>query len=311
MKPKSFIALIIVACFGFALAASGCRMRPRTQRAENKSSETEAAAKAEEPQAELSINAGDGTGVDLPEKEELRRKFKLGPESRIGVYNINGLLTVETADTDTAEILVVRSAKKREDLENYRKVRIEQERDNRLVVRIENDRKSLFSSLGAIPEGRQRVVMKIPRKVDFESYGVSGNVTLGEILGRVELRDVNGLVKASRIAGVSEFGNINGGIDATFAPLNGKGVEVYDVNGNVDLHFEGDVNADLNAWSINGHLNPDLPDVQARNEDQGRGRLKARIGTGGAQIKVGNVNGNINLLKAQKAPSSSAKVAGN
>lgn len=306
MKSKSIIALIFVASFSLAFT-SGCRISNKSKQAEPKAAE---AAKPAEPQADLSINAGDGAGYDLSEKEEIRRKFKLESEPSMGVYNINGTVTVETADTDTAEILVVRSAKTREDLENYRKVKIEQQREGRLIVSIENDRKSLFSSLGKIPEGRQRVVLKIPRKINFDIYSVSGNVTLGEIIGRLELHDINGQVKASRVSGVTEFGNVNGGIEATFAPLNGKGIEVYDVNGNVDLHFEGEVNAELNAWGINGRLNPDLPDVQGHTEEQGRGRLKARIGSGGTQIRVGNINGNINLLKAEKVTASSAKASG-
>ncbi|MEK7834372.1 MAG: hypothetical protein AAB401_25010, partial [Acidobacteriota bacterium] len=114
----------------------------------------------------------------------------------------------------------------------------------------------------------------------------------------------------ARFAGQTSFGNINGGIDATFAQLNGKGLEVFDVNGNVDLRFEGEVNADLNAWSIIGKLNPELPDVQAGNEEPGRDRLKARIGTGGTQIRINNINGNVNLLKAEKTSTSSAKAAG-
>ena len=306
MKSKSIIAFIFVACFSLAFT-SGCRMKSHPKQTESKTTD---AAKITEPQADLSINAGDDAGYDLPEKEEIRRKFQLDAEPSIGVYNINGSLTVETADTNTAEILIVRSAKTREDLENFRKVRIEQQRDNRLVVSVENDRKSLFSALGKMPEGRQRVVLKIPRKMNFETSSVGGNVTLGEIIGRVEMHGVNGQIKATRISGVTEFGNVNGGIEASFAPLNGKGIEVYDVNGNVDLHFEGAVNAELNAWSINGRLNPELPDVQASSEEQGRGRLKARIGTGGTQIRVGNVNGNINLLKAEKVTASSAKASG-
>lgn len=306
MKSKSIIALIFVAGFSLALT-SGCRISNKSKQTETKAAE---AAKPAEPQADLSINAGDDAGYDLPEKEEIRRKFQLDAEPSMGVYNINGTLTVETADTNTAEILVVRSAKTREDLENYRKVKIEQQREGRLIVSIENDRKSLFSALGKIPEGRQRVVLKIPRKINFETFGVSGNVTLGEIIGRLELRDINGQIKASRIAGVTEFGNVNGGIEATFAPLNGKGIEVFDVNGNVDLHFEGEVNAELDAWGINGKLNPDLPSVQAPSEEQRRGRLKARIGSGGTPIKLGDINGNINLLKAEKVTASSAKASG-
>jgi len=304
MKSKAIIALFLFAVCALAVTTNGCRMRSRSTQAEPKASE---AAKPAEPQAELSIAAAEDKD-DLPEKEEIRRKFKLAAESSISVNNINGSVTVQTADTDTAEVLIVRSAKTQEDLQNYRKVKIE-ESGNKLRIGIENDRKSLFSSLGKIPEGRQRVIVKIPRQVNYNSYNVSGDITLGEIRGRVGLHEINGQIKAARIAGPTEIGNVNGNIEATFAQLDGKGVEVFDINGNIELRFEGTVNADLNAWSITGQLNPELPDVQARDEEQSRGRLKARIGTGGTQIRVGGVNGNVTLLKAEKAPASSAKVA--
>jgi hypothetical protein len=303
MKPLSIIALFLFAALTLT-ATSGCRMRSRSNQAEPKASE---AANPAEPQAEISITAAEDKD-DLPEKEEIRRKFKLVPESAISVYNIIGSLTVETADTDTVEMLIVRSAKTRQDLENFRKVKIEHE-GKRLHIGIENDRKSLFSAIGTVPPGRQRIVMKIPRNVDFDTYGVNGPVALGETVGRIEMRNLNGTVKASRVAGHFEMGNINGPIEATFAPLSGRSIEISDVNGNVDLRFEGAVNADLNAWGINGQLNPELPDVQAREEEQSRGRLKARIGTGGTPIRVNGVNGNVNLLKAEKAPASAAKAA--
>lgn len=305
MKSKAIVALVLFAISALAVTTNGCRMRSRSAQTEPKASE---AAKPAEPQAELSITAAEDKD-DLPEKEEIRRKFKLTPESTISVANLNGSLTVDTADTDTAEILIVRSARTREDLENYRKVKIEHE-GKRLHIGIENDRKSLFSSIGTIPPGRQRVVMKIPRKIEhFDSWGINGPVTLGETTARIEMRNINGLLKASRVAGQFELNNINGGIEVTFAPLSGKSIEISDVNGNIDLRFEGAVNADLNAWSITGQLNPELPDVQTRDEEQSRGRLKARIGTGGTQIRVSGINGNVNLLKADKAPATAAKVA--
>ena len=305
MKSKAIVALVLFAISALAVTTNGCRMRSRSTQTEPKASE---AAKPAEPQAELSITAAEDKD-DLPEKEEIRRKFKLTPESTISVANLNGSLTVDTADTDTAEILIVRSARTREDLENYRKVKIEHE-GKRLHIGIENDRKSLFSSIGTIPPGRQRVVMKIPRKIELlDSWGINGPVTLGETTARIEMRNINGLLKASRVAGQFELGNINGGIEVTFAPLSGKSIEISDVNGNIDLRFEGAVNADLNAWSITGQLNPELPDVQTRDEEQSRGRLKARIGTGGTQIRVSGINGNVNLLKADKAPATAAKVA--
>lgn len=316
MKSKTFIALILSLAVGFVFT-TGCRINSHSKRAEVKTDETTDATQPAGTQAELSITAGESSD-DLAAKEEVRRKFKLGAESVINVNNINGPVTVETTDTDTAEVLIVRSAKTKEDLQNYRKVRVEEE-GRELIINVENDRKSLFSSLGNIPEGRQRVILKIPRKTNFNSYGVNGAITLGEIQGRVELQNINGQIKAARLAGQTQMGSINGGIDATFAPLIGKGLEVYDVNGNVDLRFEGTVNANLSAGNIIGRLNYDLPGVQAteddskrnRYEDFGRGRLEARIGAGGVKLRISSVNGNVNLLKAEKTNPTTAKATTN
>jgi DUF4097 and DUF4098 domain-containing protein YvlB len=121
---------------------------------------------------------------------------------------------------------------------------------------------------------------------------------------------INGEIKATRIAGETELHGINGGVDLSFAPLNGNGIEVGGVNGNIDLRFEGEVNAELNAWGVNGQVNADLPDVQNKNNDEpGRGRYRARIGSGGTQIRVNGINGNVNLSKAQRPAANAAKVA--
>lgn len=311
MKSKALIAIIAVVSFSLMMAVGGCRIGHRTQKQETaKSGESDSAtsAAANQPQAELSINAGNDDGIDLPEKEEIRRKFQMTPNSLVNVYGINGKLTVETADSDTAEVLIIRSARTREDLASYRKVRIEQN-ENNLEIGIESDRKSIFSAFGRIPEGRQRVILKIPRRVDFEANRIGGDVIVGEITGRVELRGINGQIKASRIEGTTDVSGVNGGVDLTFAPLTGKGIEIGGVNGNIDLRFEGEVNADLTSWSVNGRLNPDLPNVEKQDEESRRSRSKTRIGTGGTQIEIRGINGNVNLLKAGKINASSAKAA--
>ncbi len=310
MKHKTIIAGILVACFGLALIAGGCRHRVRVHNGDNaKSGETSSdeTATASEPQANLSFSAADEDGVDLAEKEEIRRKYTLKPDSSVHIRGINGGVKIETSNTDTAEVLIVRSAKKRDDLQ-YRKINIEHSDDN-LTIRVEDDRKSIFSSIGSQPEGHQRVVLKLPRKIDLELKGANGKIAIGEILGHLRMSGINGEIKATRIAGETEIHGLNGGLDASFAPLSGNGIELGGINGNIDLRFEGDVNADLNAWGVNGQINADLPNVQNKNNDEaGRGRMKARIGTGGTQIRVNGVNGNVNLSKAQK-PASAAKVA--
>ncbi|MEP7339431.1 MAG: hypothetical protein ABI977_16960 [Acidobacteriota bacterium] len=317
MKRKIIISGIVVACLGLALFVEGCRHGARTRNGDNaKSGETSGAdaINASEPQATLSFTATDEDGVDLAEKEEIRRKYqtKDGATDEIRsveVRGINGGVKIETADTDTAEVLVVRSAKKREDLQQYHQIEIVLH-DNTLVIRVENDRKSIFSAIGSRPEGRQRVVLKLPRKIDLELRGTNGKVAIGEIQGQLRMNGINGEIKATRIAGETEIHGLNGGLDVSFAPLSGNGIEIGGVNGNIDLRFEGEVNADVNTWGINGQVNADLPDVQNKNnEEPGSGRFKARIGTGGTQIRINGINGNVNLMKAEKAKSTTAKVA--
>lgn len=309
MKTKSITAMTAVVCFGLLLMAGGCGRRHRDNVKVETKSESAGNSATAGAQAELSIDANatkDEEGIDMAEKEEIRRKYELKPGALVNVRNINGGVKVETADIAAAEVLIVRSAKTREELKQYRQVLIEQEEDN-LTIRVDSDRKSLFSALGKIPEGHQRVILKLPRKTDLEVHGVGGAVTIGEIQGRLELRNINGQLKAGRIYGKTEISDVNGGVDVTFAPLTGKTIEIQGVNGNIDLHFEGEVNADLSTWGLNGQINSDLAGLENKEDESSRGRMKARIGTGGTQIRVGGTNGNLNLLKAEKP--GAAKVA--
>jgi hypothetical protein len=302
MKTKTTLAMIAVVCFSLALIANGCVRRNRTGTKAEAVKSTEGsgstdAATASNPPVTLTVDSKDEDGVDLAEKQEIRRKFQLRPESKVEVHGINGGVKVETADTDAAEVLVVRSARTQEDLKQYRQVRIEQQ-DKRLVIAIEGDRKSVFSSLGRIPEGRQRVVLKLPRKIDFEVSSSNGNVTVGELQGRVGIYRVNGQIKMARV---------NGGIDVSFAPLTGNGAEIRGVNGNIELRFEGEVNAELEAWGVNGEMQPELPGVVNKDDEQRYGRTRARIGSGGTRIEISGVNGNVKLMKAEKQGTTTAK----
>ena len=58
---------------------------------------------------------------DWPEKDEFHQSYTLAPGSQVEIKAINGSVTIETTSGSTAEVHVIRSARKREDLE-YRKV---------------------------------------------------------------------------------------------------------------------------------------------------------------------------------------------
>jgi hypothetical protein len=236
---------------------------------------------------------------------------------------INGGVKVETADTDTAEVLIVRSARQREDL-LYRKVRITN--DENLFIHIEDDstpnpRRTVLSRIrrkmftpsedgGPVPEIRERVILKLPRQAGLEIHVVYGAVTVGETEGRLEIRNVDGAIRVARAAGPIDISHVNGGIDLTLAPLTGNGINIGgNVNGDIDLRFEGEVNADLKMWSVNGDIKPDFPNVDVPNSEPERGRFRARLGRGGSVIEVRGVNGNVTLSKAGKTDVPAPKVA--
>jgi hypothetical protein len=311
MRPKSIMTLFAIIGLSFVLTAGGCRYR-RVDRATAKEGDKAGAsiapsdAGADGKELAVSIVDKGAADVDFAEREEIRRAYKVTPGAKIEISNINGRIDIETADTDVAEVLIVRSAKKRDDLE-YRRINIEHGEDF-LSIRVEGDRKSIWSAMGNIPEGRQRVMLKLPRKVELETHGVNGHLTVGEIDGRVEVRRVNGPVNIARATGSASFQAVNGNIDATVAKLAGEGIEIRGVNGNTSLHFIGDVNADVEARGMNGRVEPELPNVQIRKGER-YGAYNARIGDGGPQIEINGVNGNIYLGKSEKTPGDAPKAA--
>jgi hypothetical protein len=314
---KMHTAIFAFAALSLFLFAGGCRVRSSsgsaTSNAPNSSgSEAGNAAEniaASDASTEVKLDNADTDGVDFAEKEEIRRSYKMEPGANVNIYGINGLVKIESADAPVAEVLIVRSAKKREDLQ-FRRMNIEHGPKTGLTIRVENDRKSIFSALGSIPEGRQRVILRLPKDIDLETNGVNGNFTAGEVRGRLELRGISGEVKVARAAGNTEVRGVNGGVDITFAPFVGKGIELNGVNGNIELRFEGEVNAELSTWGVNGNVEAELPNVERNESEPRRGRINARIGTGGTKIEAHGVNGNIHLAKAAKPEAATAKATG-
>jgi len=249
-----------------------------------------------------------GEGVDFAEREEIRRSYTLKPGADVIVSGVNGRVDVETAETDHAEVLIVRSAKKHEDLQ-FRKIKIVHDLGE-LRIGLEGDRRSVFSAFGSIPEGHQRVILKLPRKVAFMTYGVNGDVTVGEIEGGVDARNVNGKINIAQVTGGASFRGVNGRIDATIAKLSaGRGIDINTVNGNTTLRFIGDVNADVDARGHNGRVESDLPNLEESKDEKRYGRYNARIGTGGSHISIRGVNGNVSLTKADKPVAGVSKAA--
>lgn len=232
------------------------------------------------------VNAG------ATRREETRQTFRLDAGARVEVGFINGLVEVKTADTDTAEVRIVRTASSPEDLE-YKRVTVAASPSSLVVHGERNDVPSLWHRLwNGGGDVRQEVTLVLPRRVEVAAEHVNGNVNVGEVEGGVEIEHVNGRVEVAQTSGRAQVSHVNGGVKLGVAQLGEEGMEVEHVNGNIEVRFAGLVNADVEAEHHNGALALNVPNVTMQ-ERVNRSYAHARFGTGGSPVRVDHVNGNV------------------
>lgn len=246
------------------------------------------------------VDSGDGEG-----REEIHQSFQLAPGAEVEVRGINGSVEIVTADTQTAEVEIVRSARTKRDLRGDRLI-IEHTPDN-LVVRSENNSRRFWRWLTGGGSVQQQVRLTVPRRVRLDARGVNGPVTVGEIEGEARVSGINGRVELASIAGHADVSGISGPTRIGIAQLDDEGLDIKGNNGNIEVRLKSIVNADVNVKGHNGRLDFNVPNVSVQ-EGTKRSIKRARIGAGGAPIDVKGVNGNIRFESLDAVTSAPAPV---
>jgi hypothetical protein len=255
------------------------------------------------------VNRSMSVNTNGARREETRQTFRLDAGARVEVGFINGAVEVKTADTDTAEVHIVRTASSAEDLE-YKRVTVEAS-SSLLVVRGErNGVPSLWHRLwNGGGDVRQVVTLVLPRRVEVAAEHVNGDLNVGEVEGPVEVEHVNGRVEVAQSLGRTQVSHVNGGVKLGVARLGEEGMEFEHVNGNVEVRFAQLVNADVEANHHNGALALNVPNVTMQ-ERMNRSYARARFGTGGSPVQINHVNGNVRFVSdAGPAPISTVSLS--
>jgi hypothetical protein len=223
-------------------------------------------------------------------QEETRQTFKLEPGSRVEVRAINGTVEVTTAETDTAEVHIVRTAASADDFE-YGRVTVEGS-PSYLSVQGEDGAHGLWHWLSGGGSVRQEVTLSVPRRVELLASHVNGQVRIGEVEGSVEVTHINGRVEVAQSTGRAEVGHVNGNVKFGFSQSGEQGLDVSHVNGNVEIRLKQLVNADIEVERQNGSLSLNVPNVTMQ-EHESRSNTRARLGEGGAPFQISRINGNV------------------
>ena len=250
------------------------------------------------------INAGEESQGEA--RDEIRKSFELAPGARVEIQGINGSVEVQTSDTKTAEVYVLRTAKNKEALDR-REVVVEQTGNGLLIKGKEARHAGFWEHIFGGRNPNEQVTIKAPRQIALALKGVNGRVTSGDIDGPVEVKGVNGKVELGQTSGSAEIAGVNGRISVGLRTLDERGARVSGVNGGIELRLANGLNADLTAKGMNGNVRSEIPEVTVDKEEYSR-NYSARIGTGGAPITISGVNGNVRLTRGEgtTAPGASA-----
>lgn len=298
-------AILMIAACSLLFAVAGCRRRSEDVKAANASTGggTAAESKAAEKKATASYvvvqNVARPDDFDLPHRVEMHETYKLEPGAEVELSNFNGRVEIETADVAEADLYIVRSARE-SDAFKERKVNVEHQNGGLKIWMERAQRSVLFQVFSERHGERQRVILRLPRRVDLSVEGVAGRLKIGEIEGRLKVEGVHGPVELARFADGAEISGINGRVRGLVGELKQEGLKIEGVNGQIELEIASGINADLDVERVNGRIENNLQNFTPRGEVR-RSALEGRIGKGGAPIEISAVNGRVWIGQEGKA----------
>lgn len=253
----------------------------------------------------LSVIATAASNVTSQQTEMLREEFHqtypLSPGGRVSLENINGSVLITAWDRNEVKVDAVKLARRRDRLDEARisvnanpsGVHIETEYTTR--TQTFNDGEGSYNNPATV-----EYTLMVPRGARIDSIElINGDLNIDGISGDVKASSINGRLSAHELGGDVRLSTVNGKLEAVFGRISEmKVISLSSVNGSLSLTIPSDSNAELKAGTVHGAITNDFGLPVRRGEYVGRD-LAGQLGAGGTRIKLGNVNGQISIKRAQ------------
>jgi hypothetical protein len=152
--------------------------------------------------------------------------------------------------------------------------------------------------------------VRVPERIALRLKTVNeGHVTVDNVLGDYDVGNVNGEITMRNVGGSGKVKTVNGAVEVSFRENPREDSEFTTVNGDVELVFTKSLAADFRFKTFNGDIFSDfmmtsLPAAPgAAERKNGRFVYRAdrftggRVGSGGPEIRLENLNGDIRVLE--------------
>ena len=270
----------------------------------------------------LPVSVGD-YDRDLPvqEQETIQKSFSFSgaPHKSLEIDNVWGSIEVVGTNSDQVQLTVNKAtrAESKDKLEQARKeVTLDITEQQGLLKLYVNGPFRCHCDDGCGHREFEGYVVKmdfqlrVPRDIDIKVKTVSeGRVVVRDINGSFLVRNVNGDVEMSNIAGSGTARTVNGPVKVAFRQNPQEASDFRTINGNVELRFTQGLAADFRFKTFNGSIYSDFPvtalPVRAVQEEHRGAKVVfhadrytgVRVSSGGPEIKVENLNGDIRILE--------------
>ena len=242
----------------------------------------------------LGAHASDHRGAFT---EEFHQTYALTPDGSVELDNINGAVHISTWDQNEVKVDAVKSADAKERLDEAR-IEIDSSKEH-LSIRTKYREHDLTFSWGSHNNPPSvEYTLTVPRTARLDEIKlINGSLDVTGVTGEVHASCINGRLEAHNLAGRADLSTINGHLDARFDQLSGSPVELHSVNGSVELTIPSDSKAEIEASTVSGGIDNDFGLHVNHHRVVGHD-LRGELGTGGARIKLENVNGRIEIHHA-------------
>ena len=228
--------------------------------------------------------------------EEFHQTYAISADGRVELDNINGAVHISTWDQNQVKVDAVKYANSKERLDEA-KIEIDAGKDY-VSIRTkypehDHDRWGFNSN----PAGVE-YTLTVPRGVRLDEIKlINGSLDVKGVAGEVRAECINGRLEARNLSGRAELSTVNGRLDAGFDQLAGLPIELKSINGAVELTIPSDSKAEIEASTVSGGIENDFGLHVNHHRFVGH-ELRGELGNGGAQIKLEDVNGRIEIRHA-------------
>ena len=232
-------------------------------------------------------------------EDEWKRTYTLAEGSRLEIVSGGGPVNVASSTGSMVEIQITREARAANDEAAKQALKeetiTEEVTPERVKVETRRTRRDNSGPLGSRRISTTFQVL-IPAGLKVSITGENADVSLVNVQGDFTLQNTNGGFRGRGVSGSLSATTVNGVIELDIERVTGD-VRATTVNGPVRLGLPRDVNATLEAKTVNGVVTVD-EDLPFTADERERLRLTGRFGKGGPTIALNTTNGPIRMTEA-------------